>query len=161
MIYPGILLSLSMCMVVFMLTFILPKITASFAKSGVDVPGLTQFMMNLSDFLINNWIVLLVGLIALVVGFIFAGHTYYGQIVLGKIALKLPVFGFITRQMNIVLFINSLHLLLDSGVLMLEALETTANVVPNIHYKKDIIRIKNEVETGVKMSVAMGLSLEN
>lgn len=161
MIYPAILLSLSMCMVIFMLTFILPKITASFAKSGVDVPGLTQFMMNLSDFLINNWVVLLIGLIGLIVGFIIAGRTYYGQIVLGKIALKLPVFGFITRQMNIVLFINALHLLLDSWVLMLEALETTANVVPNIHYKKDIIRIKNEVETGVKMSVAMGLSLEN
>lgn len=44
---------------------------------------------------------------------------------------------------------------------MLEALETTANVVPNIHYKKDIIRIKNEVETGIKMSVAMGLSVES
>lgn len=63
--------------------------------------------------------------------------------------------------MNIILFINALHLLLDSGVLMLEALETTANVVPNIHFKKDIIRIKNEVETGIKMSVAMGLSIEN
>lgn len=114
MIYPAILLSLSMCMVIFMLTFILPKITASFAKSGVDVPGLTQFMMNLSDFLINNWVVLLIGLIGLIVGYIIAGRTYYGQIVLGKIALKLPVFGFITRQMNIVLFINALHLLLDS-----------------------------------------------
>lgn len=63
--------------------------------------------------------------------------------------------------MNIILFINALHLLLDSGVLMLEALETAANVVPNIHYKKDIIRIKNEVETGIKMSVAMGLTSEN
>jgi type IV pilus assembly protein PilC len=44
---------------------------------------------------------------------------------------------------------------------MLEALETSANVVPNMHFKKDIIRIKNEVETGIKLSVAMGLSTEN
>lgn len=161
MIYPAILLSLSMCMVVFMLTFILPKITSSFAKSGVEVPGLTQFMMNFSDFLINNWILLGSGLVGIIIGYVFASNTYYGQVILGRIALKIPVFGFISRQMNIILFINALHLLLDSGVLMLEALETTANVVPNIHYKKDIIRIKNEVETGIKMSVAMGLSIEN
>jgi type II secretory pathway component PulF len=38
---------------------------------------------------------------------------------------------------------------------MLEALETISNVVPNIYFKKDVIRIKNEVETGVKLSNAM------
>lgn len=63
--------------------------------------------------------------------------------------------------MNVILFVNSLHLLLESGVLMLEAIETSANVVPNIHYKKDIIRVKNEVETGIRLSVAMGLSSES
>jgi type II secretory pathway component PulF len=44
---------------------------------------------------------------------------------------------------------------------MLEALETTANVVSNMLFKKDIIRIKNEVETGVKLSQAMGLTSNN
>ena len=161
LIYPVILVSLALCMVVFMLTFILPKITDSFKKTGVDVPGLTQFMMNLSDFLINHWIVLLIALVASIVGFFLFRKTYIGQHILGKIALKIPVFGYISKQMNIILFINSLHLLLESGVLMLEALETSANVVPNLHYKKDIIRIKNEVETGIKLSIAMGLSPEN
>lgn len=80
---------------------------------------------------------------------------------IGHISLRIPVFGFITKQMNIILFINALHLLLESGVLMLEALEISANVVPNLHFKKDIIRIKNEVETGIKLSVAMGLSTES
>lgn len=161
MVYPVILISLSIGMVIFMLTFILPKITESFAKTGVEVPALTRFMINLSDFLIQNWLILFVGAIGLGIAYVLLGRTYIGQIIFGKIALKIPVFGHISRQMNIILFINALHLLLDSGVLMLEALETAANVVPNIHYKKDIIRIKNEVETGIKMSVAMGLSSEN
>lgn len=42
---------------------------------------------------------------------------------------------------------------------MLEALEISANVVPNIHYKKDIIRIKNEVEAGIRVSAAMGFNV--
>jgi len=44
---------------------------------------------------------------------------------------------------------------------MLEALETAANIVPNIQFKKDIIRIKNEVEAGIKLSSAMGLTVGN
>lgn len=44
---------------------------------------------------------------------------------------------------------------------MLEALETTANIVPNIQFKKDIIRIKNEVEAGIKLSNAMGITIGN
>lgn len=44
---------------------------------------------------------------------------------------------------------------------MLEALETSADVVPNIHYKKDIIRIKNEVEAGIRVSAAMGLNVSD
>gem|GEM_PF-712463 len=44
---------------------------------------------------------------------------------------------------------------------MLEALDTTANIVQDIHFKRDIIRIKNEVETGIKLSNAMGLAMGN
>lgn len=44
---------------------------------------------------------------------------------------------------------------------MLEALETAANIVQNVQFKKDIIRIKNEVEAGIKLSNAMGLSIGN
>lgn len=161
MIYPVVLIGLSLTMTVFMLTFILPRITESFKKTGVDIPGLTQFMIDLSDFLVNHWIVLIIALVGGIVGFILFGRTYVGRLTLDRIALKVPVFGYISRQMNVILFINALHLLLDSGVLMLEALETSANVVPNIHFKKDIIRIKNEVETGIKLSVAMGLASEN
>lgn len=162
MIYPVILIGLSMCMMIFMLTFILPKITDSFKKTGTEIPGLTQFIMNISDFLIGHWIVLIVALIGTICLYVFVlKKTYLGQRIIGKISLKIPVFGYITRQMNVILFINSLNLLLESGVLMLEALETSASVVPNIHFKKDIIRIKNEVETGVKLSVAMGLIPDN
>lgn len=44
---------------------------------------------------------------------------------------------------------------------MLEALETSANIVQNVQFKKDIIRIKNEVEAGIKLSQSMGLSVGN
>ena len=161
MIYPVILVTLALVMVTFMLTFILPKITESFTKTGVAIPGLTQFMMNLSSFIIAHYIIIglaIAGFFALLSAM---KKVYYGQIVLSYISLRIPVFWHIKRQENVILFINSLKLLLDSGVLMLEALETAANIVPNIQFKKDIIRIKNEVEAGIKLSNAMGLAIWN
>ncbi len=58
MIYPVILVTLALVMVIFMLTFILPKITESFTKTGVAIPGLTQFMMDVSAFIINHYVFL-------------------------------------------------------------------------------------------------------
>ena len=139
MVYPAILIFLSFSLVIFMLVFILPKITGAFAKAKVQLPALTQFMIDVSDFMRNHYIILTTVFIAFVIGFHFFRQTYYGQIWLHRISLKIPVFGWMEKQMNTILFINS-------GILMLEALVITAKVVPNIHFKRDIIRMKNEVE---------------
>lgn len=92
MIYPVILISLALIMVTFMLTFILPKITESFTKTGVAIPGLTQFMMDLSQFIIHHYI--FIGLI--IAGFftvLWAMRKFYlGQIILSYISLRIPVF---------------------------------------------------------------------
>ncbi len=159
MIYPVILVTLALVMVIFMLTFILPKITESFTKTGVAIPGLTQFMMDVSAFIINHYVFLAILVMSFFTGIWTMKKFYWGQIILSYISLRIPVFGHIKKQENIILFINSLKLLLDSWVLMLEALETTSNIVPNIQFKKDIVRIKNEVEAGIKLSNAMGLSI--
>lgn len=114
MIYPIILITLALSMVTFMLTFILPKITESFTKTGVAIPGLTQFMMDLSQFIIHHYIFI----ILIIIGF-FAllwamRRFYFGQIILSYISFKIPIFGHIKKQENVILFINSLKLLLDS-----------------------------------------------
>lgn len=118
-------------------------------------------MMDISSFILNHYLILGVAIFAFFATIWAMRKFYFGQIILSYISLRIPIFGHIKRQENTILFINSLKLLLDSGVLMLEALETAANIVPNIQFKKDIIRIKNEVEAGIKLSNAMGLSVGN
>lgn len=161
LIYPVILILITLIMVIFMMTFILPKITWAFQKTWVAMPALTQFMINISNFIMNNYILLIFGTIWFAIAFIIFKSTHIWKLALGKISLNLPVFGYIVKQWNVLLFIHSFSLLLDSWVLVLEALETTANVVGNIYYKKDIIRVKNEMETWVKLSNAMWLNVSN
>jgi len=55
MIYPAVLLVLTLCMVIFMMIFIVPRISESFEKAGSELPGLTQFVVKVSNFFINDW----------------------------------------------------------------------------------------------------------
>ena len=76
-----------------------------------------------------------------------------------RLAMMYPVFGFIVRQSNVIYFIKSFSTLLDSWVLLLESIKTSSRVVPNLAYKREIVRIKNEVEFWLTISRSIWLNL--
>lgn len=160
MMYPMILLGLTICMVVFMMIFIVPRITESFTKAWSDLPALTQFVVDVSDFLVNQWYILIA--YALGVFFILKliNSSYFWKIMFANFFTKMPIFWYVVRQSNIVFFIKSFTILLDSWVLLLESLKTSSQVVSNLAYKKELIRIKNEVEIGLTISKSLWLNLD-
>lgn len=160
LIYPVILLVLTFWMVTFMMVFIIPKITESFSQTWTELPALTQVVINISNFFRYKWYILIGGVFWLFVFFKLFKKTYFWELFLGKIAINLPVFWYIVKQSNVIYFINSFSLLMESWVLLLEALKTSSQVVTNIHYKKEIVRIKNEVENWLTISKSLWLNLE-
>ncbi|MDR2640110.1 MAG: hypothetical protein LBC61_01965 [Candidatus Peribacteria bacterium] len=64
-------------MVVFLMVFIVPKITDAFLQTGVALPALTQVIVKFSNFLINDWIKLIISAILLYILLKFANSTYY------------------------------------------------------------------------------------
>ncbi len=160
MIYPVILFSLTILMVVFMMVFIIPRITASFDKAWSELPKLTQIVVGVSNFLINQWYIIIAGIAILVVILKMINSTYLWKIVFATLYTKLPIFGFIVKQSNVVYFIKSFTLLQNAWVLLLDSLKTSSKVVPNLLYKKELIRVKNEVEVWLTISKALGLNLE-
>lgn len=160
LVYPGILMTLTLAVVVFMMIFIVPRITEAFAKAGADLPPLTQFVVNVSNFFINDWKELIIGIVLTFIIIKVAKMTYTGQMFFAKLAFNAPIFWYVVRMSNIVYFIKSFTILLDAGVLLLESIKTSSKVVPNLLYKKEIIRIKNEVEVGLTISKSLGLNLD-
>ena len=160
MIYPVILFSLTLLMVVFMMVFIVPRITESFEKAWSELPWLTQIVVSVSNFFINDWwklILIIIWTIAVIKAF---WSTYTWKIVYANFFTKMPIFGYIVRQSNIVYFIKSFTILLDSWVLLLESIKTSSQVVPNLAYKKELIRVKNEVEIWLTISKSLWLNLD-
>ena len=160
MVYPVILLWLTICMVIFMMIFIVPRITEAFAKAGTDLPWMTQFVVNISEFFINDWLKIIVWIIVFFSAIKITKMTYTGQLFFAKLALNAPIFGYVVRQSNVIYFIKSFTILLDAWVLLLEAIKTSSKVVPNLLYKREIIRVKNEVEVWLTMSKSLGLNLD-
>ncbi len=160
MIYPTILLFLTAIMVVFMMVFIVPKITATFEKANVELPALTQFVVNVSNFLKNDYITFIVIIITFILFIKILNTTYFWKILFATIAIKIPIFWFVVRQSNIIYFIKSFTLLQNAWVLLLDSLKISSKVVPNLLYKKELIRVKNEVEVGLTISKALWLNLE-
>lgn len=160
MVYPMILLGLTICMVVFMMVFIVPRITEAFTKAGTALPWMTQFVVNVSNFFIEDWLKVIIWIVVLVIVIKVSKMTYSGQVFFAKLAFHAPIFWYVVRQSNIIYFIKSFTTLLDAGVLLLDAIKTSSKVVPNLLYKKEIIRIKNEVEVWLTMSKSLGLNLD-
>jgi len=160
MIYPMILMWLTIVMVVWMMVFIVPRITESFKKAWSDLPALTQKVVDISEFFINDYMTVIWGIIAVILFFKWINRTYTWRMLLAKLWTKLPIFWYVVKTSNIVYFIKSFTILLDSWVLLLESLKTASNVVPNLAYKKELIRIKNEVEVWLTISKSLWLNLD-
>ena len=157
MIYPAFMLVFSLLVVVFMVTYIVPKITQIFASKGTLLPLPTRILMGLSDFMVNSWYLVLIGLIILIFGFSAFLRSEFGKKVLQQLQLKAPLIGPMMQKVLIARFCQTLGTLLGSGVDLKTALEISRHVVVNQllmdQLNKMIIEVNNK---GIPLSAAMG-----
>ena len=157
MIYPAFMLVFSLLVVVFMVTYIVPKITQIFASKGTLLPLPTRILMGLSDFMIHSWYLVLIGLIILIFGFSAFLRSEFGKKILQQLQLKAPLIGPLMQKVLIARFCQTLGTLLGSGVDLKTALEISRHVVVNQllieQLNKMIIEVNNK---GIPLSAAMG-----
>ena len=157
MIYPAFMLVFSLLVVVFMVTYIVPKITQIFASKGTLLPLPTRILMGLSDFMVNSWYLVLIGLIILIFGFSAFLRSEFGKKVLQQLQLKAPLIGPLMQKVLIARFCQTLGTLLGSGVDLKTALEISRHVVVNQilmdQLNKMILEVNNK---GIPLSAAMG-----
>lgn len=148
MTYPVISLFLIFCITGFLLVGIIPQFKEIFNSLGVELPGLTLGLLQLSDFLVaqGHWILL--GL----VGFFFAlnlyGKTRIGRKHLDWVKLKLPIFGDLFQKVAISRFARTFATLIRSGVPILGALEIVAATSGNRIIEDAVESSMNNVRQG-------------
>ena len=147
--YPVILLVVAVLLIVAMLWFVVPTFADMFKEMGADLPGITQFVMDMSDGVFKYGLYVGGTVVALVVGFKQYMKTETGLRTVTSILLTIPLAGELSVQSAMYRFSSNLALLLKSGVPMLETLGSLATVFRRSPPYLDAIRLaQNRVAAG-------------
>lgn len=128
---PMIQLGVIVLVVIILLVYVVPQMTETFAEQGAELPWTTKILIELSGFIINHYLILLISLISLVLLFRFWKSTPSGKYILDVVKLRLPIIGYFARMNAIVQFSRTLGMLLEGGVNLAEALDIVVKIVDN------------------------------
>lgn len=140
--------------------FVVPAFAQVFARANVELPLPTRVLMATSEFFVNFWPLMLVGLIALVLGLRYYVHTEPGRYRWDKIKLRLPIVGDILRRAMLGRFARAFSMALASGVPLIQALTVCARAVDNEYIAEHVLRMRNGIERGetlTRTAAATGL----
>ncbi|MEE9451605.1 MAG: type II secretion system inner membrane protein GspF [Gammaproteobacteria bacterium] len=156
MIYPILIVSVSIAIVCFLMLFVVPNIIEVFISNDQSLPAMTMVLITLSDGMQQYGIYGFAALCGLTIlwrrllkreTFKMRVHTYL---------LKMPILGKIIRLMNCARFFHTLGMLRTAGVSILEAMRIGGSLVSNLQVKKAIETATRQVREGVGISKALG-----
>ena len=141
-----------------MLLFVIPKITSMYVDMAIELPLPTKVLIGMSNFLIKDWWLVLIAVGAALFGLKRFKKTKIGRYALARLGFKLPIFGRVSMQTDLVEFSSTLGLLLSSGVPITDALEIVAGSVKNPIYRDIILGAIGDVRKGVPLSSPLSKS---
>ena len=153
--YPKIVMGTLIVVLLVVVYFVIPKIKSFLKTLGVDLPPITQFVVDVSDFFINRWWLIL-GL---------SVSTYFGikklltiprfRYAFDRLILKSPVLGKIFLYIELNNFCILLELLMSSGIPLIESLETLKGTQKNELFKNALSTLQEEINKGGSITRGM------
>lgn len=152
MIYPAFVLVALIGVIILILVFIIPQLSSLFKEVDMELPLVTRVLLTLSDFT-QRYILLIVSVIvAFFIGLKIAARRAEVRSFLERLRFPLPVFGKLYRQVLMVRFTHTLATLLAAGLPMIEALETTSDVMNSPLYHTALKKVTTDIKNGASLS---------
>ena len=153
--YPAVVMGALLAISYIMFTFVLPKLTASFAEFNAELPLLTRIIISTVDIFSRYSILILAFAVIAIILFIFWRRTPSGKLFTHKVNLTMPVISTLTKKMNLARFTIIFGGLLRSGLPIVQALAVTGHTMTNIYYQKSILEASDKVKIGVDLVAAL------
>ena len=155
MVYPSVIAVIAVVVIIVMLVFVIPVFSEMFSSFGGELPGLTQAVVNMSDFLRVNWWMLLIAAVAGGYGFKKFKATEWGAYQIDKYLLKMPVIGELLRKVAVAKFTRTLGTMVSSGVPILDGLDIVAKTAGNRLVEDAIVATRNSISEGKTIAEPM------
>jgi len=157
--YPSFMIVISLVMIAFMLTFVVPQITEIFVSMDQQLPTPTKVVIAMGDFFTNNFITILVSIFLSVSIFvIFMKKSHNFAYFIHKKLLKFPFFGAIIEKSELARFSYIASLLVRSGVPFVETINLSADTLNNLVLKELFLKSAKKVVEGKLFSSALNSS---
>lgn len=156
--YPVVLLTLTTGAFFGLMLFVIPKIGTILKDLGgpdAELPAMTLAMMAVSDFLVNNWVLVLGGLFAVIFFFRRWAKTPVGKLAVHKFVLKVPILKTLVMKIAVARFTRTFSALIGAGVSVVEALKVTSRALGNEVFAREIEKAAVEVVNGKQLSEAI------
>ena len=154
--YPTAVSVVAVGITIFLLVKVIPTFKEIYSGFNAKLPGPTEFLMAISDIMTHYLILLLLGIGALVWGWLYFIKTKPGREFWDGRRIKLPVFGPIAHKICLARFTRTLSSLVRSGVPILEVLQIVSQTVGNVIMEKAIKAAALDIERGEGISAALG-----
>ncbi|XOV80163.1 MAG: type II secretion system inner membrane protein GspF [Aestuariibacter sp.] len=155
MVYPIIMVSVALIIVTMLLTYVVPKIVGQFDTMGQDLPGITQFLIALSDWVKAYIVHTIVAIVLFITLFNRALKNDGFRLKIHKMILYMPVLGKVVKGLNTSRFASTLSILTASAVPILEGMRISGQVLLNDYIKKLILESALLVQEGSSLKVAL------
>ncbi len=153
MIYPAIIVGVIIIISFLMLTYVVPTLTAVFADLKLDLPWNTKLIIFASNAMKEHTILFVGTFLILAIGFLWIRRVPAVKRILDGIVLKIPVIKGIVQESNSARASRTLSSLLSSGVEVVQAIEITADVLPNTRFRGVLDLAKERIKKGEQLSV--------
>src|SRR5437870_4341246 len=150
--YPAIMFSFAVTTTTFLLAFVLPKFTAIYANKKAALPGPTRMLMAMSDFLVNDWLVLVTALVTIVVGSFLYVRTNAGARLWHYLQLHVPLFGKLYRKLHLARGLRMCGTMAGAGVQLLECVKTAHDLCPNTYFRDLWQQVGDQISAGKQLS---------
>jgi type II secretory pathway component PulF len=155
MIYPAILATTAVLVIVFLLTFVVPRLSGVFKDLGSDLPLSTQILLGMTGFLTKRGLYLIGGIIVAIFAYRAWVATEQGAYMRDSLLLKVPAAGPIIQKATISRFARVLGTLVYGGVPILESLNLAGLAAGNRVFLRGAQQVEQEVREGRPIAGAM------
>ncbi|MEE9166595.1 MAG: type II secretion system F family protein [Candidatus Neomarinimicrobiota bacterium] len=154
--YPIIVLTGVFLAAVGAITFVLPQFSGLYGRSNVRLPLPTRFLLGISDFIQNYWLIVFLGTGLIVLALSWYVRTDRGRLSLHRFYISMPIFGKIYHKAALGRFSHVLETLDRSGVPILESLKISASTLGNDVISREVDKAIEKVAQGRSIAVSLG-----
>lgn len=152
LIYPAVIISVMIILAILLLIFMVPTLTATFEGIGVKLPLATRVIIYISNFLIENTLIVLAVIILFIISVFSFIRSKIGKNFIDNVSIRIPVIGGIIKEFESARTARTLSSLLSAGVEIVVSLNVTIDVLQNHLYKSALENARTAVEKGEPMS---------